>query len=41
MQITPSCDDLIIENLDGSTPGTDDPSGWCFILIPGAAPRAA
>ncbi|MEV6179146.1 hypothetical protein ACIHAR_25000 [Streptomyces sp. NPDC052016] len=40
MQISPSSDDLIIENLDGSTPGVDDSSGWCFIQITDAASRA-
>ncbi|MEU0399122.1 hypothetical protein ABZ318_02545 [Streptomyces sp. NPDC006197] len=34
MQITPSADDLIIENLDGTTGATGDPTGWCAILTP-------
>lgn len=37
MQINSSSDDLIIENLDGSALSTDDPTGWCFILISEAA----
>lgn len=37
MQINSGTDDLIIENLDGSALGTDDPTGWCFVLISEAA----
>lgn len=39
--VTPGSDDLIIENLDGSTPGMDETPAWCFIQTPVQLVRAA